>query len=162
MEMATYLVAAVLTEGRSPREVAAAHGVSKTWVYELLARYRAEGEAGLVARSRRPLRSPTKISHRFEDDIVRLRKELVEAGYDAGAETIRVHLARRHRGAVPSVATIWRVLKARGFVTAQPHKRPKSSYIRFCAELPNECWQMDVTHVGLATGAEVRGLEHHR
>ena len=74
MAMAMYLVTAVLVEGRSPREVAAAHGVSKTWVYELLARYRADGEAGLVARSRRPRRSPTKISHRFEDDIVRVRK----------------------------------------------------------------------------------------
>jgi hypothetical protein len=74
-----------------------------------------------VARSRRPRRSPTKIAHRFEDEIVRVRKELVDAGYDAGAETIRVHLTRQHRGVVPSVATIWRVLKARGFVTAQPH-----------------------------------------
>ena len=158
MEMGMYLVTAVLTEGRSPREVAAAHGVSKTWVYELLARYRAEGAAGLGARSRRPRRSPTKIADRFEDEIVRVRKQLVEAGYDAGAETIRVHLTRRHRGAVPSVATIWRVLKARGFVTAQPHKRPKSSYIRFCADLPNECWQMDVTHVVLAAGTEVEVL----
>ncbi len=158
MEMAMYLVAAVLTEGQTPREVASAHGISKTWVYELLARYRAEGEAGLVARSRRPRRSPTKIAHRFEDEIVRVRKELVDAGYDAGAETIRVHLTRQHRGVVPSVATIWRVLKARGFVTAQPHKRPKSSYVRFCAELPNQCWQMDVTHVVLATGAEIEIL----
>jgi transposase InsO family protein len=158
MEMAAYLVTAVLVEGRSPREVAAAHGVSKTWVYELLARYRAEGEAGLVARSRRPRRSPTKIWHRFEDDIVRVRKELIEAGYDAGAETIRVHLTRQRKGAVPSVATIWRVLKARGFVTPQPHKRPKSSYIRFSAALPNERWQMDLTHVVLATGAEIEVL----
>jgi transposase len=38
MEMAAYLVTAVLVEGRSPHEVAAAHGVSKTWVYELLGR----------------------------------------------------------------------------------------------------------------------------
>jgi transposase InsO family protein len=158
MEMARYLVTAVLVEGRSAREVAAAHGVSKSWVYELLARYRADGEAGLVARSRRPRRSPTKVAHRFEDDIVRVRKELVEARYDAGAETIRVHLARRRRAAVPSVSTIWRVLKARGFVTPEPHKRPKSSYLRFCATLPNECWQMDVTHVVLATGAEVEVL----
>jgi transposase InsO family protein len=158
MEMATYLVTAVLVEGRSPREVAQAHGVSKSWVYELLARYRAEGDAGLVARSRRPRRSPTKLAHRFEDDIVRVRKELIEAGYDAGAETIRVHLARRRRTPVPSVSTVWRVLKAGGFVTPQPHKRPKSSYVRFCAELPNECWQMDVTHVVLATGAEVEIL----
>jgi transposase InsO family protein len=158
MEMAMYLVTAVLVEGRSAREVAAAHGVSKTWVYELVARYRSQGERGLVARSRRPLRSPTKVSHRFEDDIVRIRKELVEDGFDAGAETIRVHLARLHRGPVPSISTIWRVLRARGFVTPQPHKRPKSSYIRFCAELPNECWQMDVTHLQLAGSTEVEIL----
>ena len=57
MDMAAYLVTAVLVEGRSAREVAAAHGVSKSWVYELLTRYRHGGEAGLAARSRRPKRS---------------------------------------------------------------------------------------------------------
>ena len=159
MEMAAYLVTAVLVEGRSAREVAAAHGVSKSWVYELLARYRRDGEAGLVPRSRRPQRSPTRVWDRFEDEIVRLRKELVELGVDAGAETIRVHLTRRHRRrAVPSTSTIWRVLKAKGFVTPEPHKRPRSSYVRFAAELPNQRWQMDVTHVSLADGAEVEIL----
>ena len=41
---------------------------------------------------------------------------------------------------------------ARGFVTPQPHKRPKSSWTRFCADFPNECWQADVTHVEVADG----------
>jgi transposase InsO family protein len=50
------------------------------------------------------------------------------------------------------------VLKARGFVTPEPHKCPKSSYVRFEADLPNERWQMDVTHVVLATGKEVEIL----
>jgi transposase InsO family protein len=96
---------------------------------------------------------------RFEDQILRVRKELVDMGVDAGAETIRVHLARRYRGrAAPSTSTIWRMLKANGFITPQPHKRPKSSYVRFCAELPNQRWQMDVTHVRLAGGAEVEIL----
>src|ERR1700679_1110163 len=97
MEIAAYLVTAVLVEGQSVRQVAKDHGVSKTWVYELLARYRAEGEAGLVPRSKRPHHSPTKIADRFEDEIVRIRKELTEGGYDAGAETIGVHLRRAHR-----------------------------------------------------------------
>ncbi|HEY6425628.1 MAG TPA: IS481 family transposase [Acidimicrobiales bacterium] len=159
MEMATYLVAAVMMEGHSVRKVAADHGVSKTWLYELVARYQAEGEAGLVPRSRRPHRSPTKVADLYEDEIVRLRKELGEAGYDAGAETIQVHLRRAHRRAkVPSTSTIWRVLKARGFVTPEPHKRPRSSWVRFCADLPNECWQMDITHVYLASGREVEIL----
>jgi transposase len=157
--MAAYLVTAVLVEGQSVRAAAKDHGVSKTWVYELLARYAAEGEAGLVPRSKRPHHSPTKIADRFEDEVVRLRKELTEAGYDAGAETIAVHLRRAHRrGTIPSVATIWRVLKARGFVTPEPHKRPRSSYKRFEADLPNERWQMDVTHVVLASGKEVEIL----
>ena len=81
-----------------------------------------------------------------------LRKELLDAGFDAGAQTIQFHLAKRHRK-VPSVSTIWRVLSARGFVTPQPHKRPKSSYTRFVADLPNECWQADVTHVTIDNGS---------
>ena len=159
MEMATFVVTAVLLEGRSPREVAEAYGVSKTWVYELVARYRAEGEAGLVPRSKRPRSSPTKTAVSLEDEIVSIRKTLAGDGYDAGAETIRVHLRRAHpRARVPSVSTIWRILKARGFVVPEPHKRPKSSYVRFVAALPNECWQADITHVRLARGGDVEVL----
>jgi transposase InsO family protein len=56
---------------------------------------------------------------------------------------------------VPSVSTIYRVLRRRGFITPEPHKRPRSSWIRFEAALPNECWQSDVTHGTLADDAEV-------
>jgi transposase InsO family protein len=97
----------------------------------------------------------------MEEGIVALRKELSELGVDAGAHTIHYHLQRRHRrrrGAVPSVATIWRVLSRRGFIVPQPHKRPRSSWRRFQAELPNECWQADVTHWALADGSEVEIL----
>ncbi len=90
-----------------------------------------------------------------------LRKSLAEEGLDAGAQTIHYHLSCRHRRrkrAVPSVATIWRVLSRRGFVTPQPQKRPRSSWRRFAAELPNECWQADVTHWALADGTEVEIL----
>ena len=83
-----------------------------------------------------------------------LRKELAELGLDAGAATIAYHLGRRHE-TVPSVSTIWPVLRRRGFVTPQPHERPRSSWIRFEAQLPNECWQSDVTHWRLGDGTEV-------
>lgn len=33
-------------------------------------------------------------------------------------------------------------------------KRPKSSYVRFEADLPNECWQSDFTHWHLADGTD--------
>jgi transposase InsO family protein len=150
VELAVFLVQAVVVDKRSVREVACAHGVSKTWLYELLARYRAGGEAALEPRSRRPHQSPTRIPDRVEDRIVMLRKHLCELGMDAGADTIHTHLAAAHGGRAPcSVSTVWRILKRRGFIVAQPHKRPRSSYVRFEAALPNECWQMDVTHVTL-------------
>ena len=40
----------------------------------------------------------------------------------------------------------------------EPKKRPRSSWIRFCAELPNELWQVDVTCWSLASGQEVEIL----
>jgi len=85
---------------------------------------------------------------------VALRKDLDDKGLDAGADTIHHHLGLRH-DPVPSVSTIWRVLRRRGFVTPQPHKRPRSSWVRFEARLPNECWQSDVTHWRLADRTEV-------
>jgi transposase InsO family protein len=88
-----------------------------------------------------------------------MRKGLVDLGVDAGAQTIRVHLQRRYpRQHLPSVATIWRILVRRGFVIPQPHKRPRSSFIRFEADMPNERWQADITHWKLAEGTEVEIL----
>jgi transposase InsO family protein len=159
VELAAFVVQAVLVEGRSVREVARAHGISKTWLYELLARYRAEGEAGLVARSKRPHRSPTRVSETIEDEIVAIRKQLTEFGVEAGPDTIHTHLTQAHGGIAPcSVSSVWRVLTRRGFITPEPHKRPKSSYVRFEATLPNERWQMDVTHVVLKNGRSVEVL----
>jgi transposase InsO family protein len=147
-----FVVETHLRTGRPVAELARAYKVDRSWVYRRLARYRRDGDVGLELRSRRPLHSPTRIADLYEDEIVALRKELEGSGFDAGAETIHTHLANRH-GDPPSVSTIWRVLKARGFVTPQPHKRPKSSMVRFAAELPNECWQADVTHVSGLDGA---------
>jgi transposase InsO family protein len=161
MDLAGYVIDAVLVEKRSVREVAAAHGISKTWLYELLDRYRQQGDAGLRAQSRRPRSSPTAVSAAMEDEIVALRKSLAGEGLDAGAHTIHYHLLVAHRPntkAVPSVATIWRVLSRRGHVVAQPQKRPRSSWRRFQADLPNECWQADVTHWTLAGGRQVEIL----
>jgi transposase InsO family protein len=157
MSLARLVVTAVKVEGRSKSEVARDFGVSRRWVHTLVQRYETEGEAGLAPRSRRPHSSPHAISQAVEDEIVQLRKSLAGQGLDAGAATIAVHLARTH-GTAPAVATIWRILTRRGFVTPQPHKRPRSSITRFCAEQPNERWQADVTHWQLADGAEVEIL----
>src|SRR6266480_2791892 len=156
MDLARYVVEAVELEGRSYREVARAHGVSKSWVAKVVGRFRGGGYEAIEPRSRAPKRIPHRTPAEAEDEIVALRKELSDEGFDAGAETIRHHLLKRHQDA-PSVSTIWRVLRRRGFVVPQPHKRPRSSWIRFEAQLPNERWQSDLTHWCLAddTGVEI-------
>jgi transposase InsO family protein len=103
------------------------------------------------------LTSPGRTAKALEDEVVELRKELDRDGHEAGAATIAFHLDQRH-GRSPAVSTIWRILSARGFVTPQPHKRPKSSYVRFAAEQPNERWQLDITHWALADGTDVEIL----
>ena len=154
MSLARLVVTAVRFEGRSKSEVARDYRVSRRWVHELIKRFDAEGEAGLEPRSRRPGRSPQRIPDVVEDRIVELRKHLSEQGLDAGAHTIAFHLDRLG-GPTPSVTTIWRVLSRRGFVSPQPQKRPKSSLLRFEADLPNERWQADLTHWALTDGTEV-------
>jgi transposase InsO family protein len=157
MGMAELVVAAVVFEGRSKSAVARDYGISRRWIITLVQRYLDEGDAGLVPRSRRPHRSPNQTPAEIEDEIIAIRKRLDRAGHEAGAATIAAHLERRH-GHCPAVSTIWRILTDRGFVTPQPHKRPKSSYIRFEAAMPNELWQTDITHWALADGTDVEIL----
>lgn len=157
MSLGNLVVAAVRLEGRTKSDVARSYGVSRQWVHELIRRYDAEGEAGLKPRSRRPGGSPQQISVEIEEDIVRLRKRLEEKGLDAGAHTIAYHL-HKLRGRAPAPSTIWRILSRRGFVIPQPQKRPRSSFVRFEADQPNERWQADITHWALADGSHVEIL----
>lgn len=75
-----------------------------------------------------------------------------------GPSTIAHHLARRGIELVPSVSTIWRILRREGLVVPQPQKQPRSTLIRFEADLPNETWQADITHWRLADGEDVKIL----
>jgi len=145
MGLGRYVVEAIVSEGRSPTELARQHSVSRSWIYELLARYRQGGFEALEPRSRRPRSCSHQVSAETQALIVNLRTELAAAGFDAGAHTISYHLTGQV-DVVPSVTTIWRILCRHHLITPQPHKRPKSSFIRFQAELPNEMWQMDATH----------------
>jgi transposase InsO family protein len=156
MSKARLVITAVVAEGRSQGEVARQYGVSQGWVSRLVARYRTDGEAAFEPRSRRPKTSPNAIGDQAADLIITLRKDLAGRGLDAGPDTIAWHLAHHHQVKV-SAATISRYLTAAGLVTPEPRKRPKSSYIRFAAEQPNQCWQSDFTHYPLAdgTGTEI-------
>jgi transposase InsO family protein len=121
-------------------------GISRKTFYKYVKRCReAGGAGGFEERSRRPYTFPRVVAADVEEAVVGLRKQLADDGHEHGATTIQWHLGRDRRftGRVPSVATVHRILVRRGFVVAQPEKRPKSSWRRFEAPAPNEWWQID-------------------
>jgi transposase InsO family protein len=135
-------------------------GCSTKTFYKYLARYRVEGVDGFYPRSRRPLTSPGRLDAAVEDVIVQARKELDEAGWDAGAEQIGFWILDHLDDPgcwpagqpVPSRATINRVLDRRGQIVRVPQRRPRRSTHRFEADQPNTMWQMDGFDYVLATG----------
>lgn len=157
-------------------------GYSRSTFYKYVGRFSFRGVEGLYPDSRRPLTSPGAISTEVEDLVVRARKELVEDGWDEGADSIwfvlddlsraavtdhRSHDRRRARreflsgaqwpvgAAVPSRATINRILTRRGQVVAVPQRRPRAATRRFEADQPNTRWQMDGFEVALVDGTPV-------
>jgi transposase InsO family protein len=132
------------------------HGVSTWFFWNLRRRFEAEGEPALEPRSRAAHTVANRTPGSVEDAIVAKRKELLDAGLDAGPGSIAFHL--RHLDGVPSESTIWRILKARGFVDPQPTKAPKRSGRRFEAERANDCWQLDDTAWALADGTPAKIL----
>jgi transposase InsO family protein len=156
MDLAKYCVDAVRLEGRSVGAVALATGRSKSWVQRHVTLYREGGEEALVPRKRGPKVPANLTSAVLEDRIVAWRKHLGEDGLDAGARTIAWHL-NQEGGPVPALSTIHRILRRRDLVVPQPQKRPRSSWLRFESDLPNETWQSDMTHWRLAdeVGVEI-------
>lgn len=86
MSKARLVITAVEIEGLTQADAARRCGVSKGWVSKLMARYRAEGGAAYESRSRARKTSPTATPAATVDLVLRLRKQLVEAGLDAGAD----------------------------------------------------------------------------
>ena len=156
MSRARVAVLKVISKELSVTAAAAEYGYSRQHLHRLIARYQAGGLDAVEPRSRKPLSSPQATEDKVRDFIVRTRLELTAAGWDAGPVTIAWHLEQAGLH-VPSTSTIRRVLHAAGLVIPEPRKRPRSSYLRFEAAQPNECWQSDFTHWPLAsgTGAEI-------
>jgi transposase InsO family protein len=156
---ARLVITAVTKQGLTQAEAARTYGLSEATVSRLMARYRDEGDAAFEPRSRRPKTSPGATPPQTVELVLRLRKQLLEDGHDAGADTLLWHLTHHHATTL-SRATIHRILTRHGAVTPEPKKKPKSSYIRFEAAMPNETWQSDFTHYPLTdTTAFPKGIE---
>lgn len=152
------IVKAVTEQGLTHTEVAQKYAVSRQWVHTLVTRYLTQGPAGLEPRSKAPKTTPGKTPAHIRERIIELRQQLTQDGADNGPATIAWHLKQQHLP-TPALSTIRRILHEANLVTPTPKKRPKSSYIRFEAELPNECWQSDITHWYLTGGTRVEILD---
>lgn len=103
-------------------EAAEAAGVSRQTGYKWLARYGAEGEAGLEDRSCRPHRLRTKTPRRLVERMVRLRRRK-KAAWEIAAETgVSPSTVSRHLQA-EGLGRLWRIEEAEN-----PPQRYEHSY----------------------------------
>ena len=148
MSKARLVITALFVDHQTPAEVAARYGVHRAWVYKLKARYETEGETALeprptpqdlpdrpVVRGGRP--------HRADP-----RKELTDAGLvrRPGDHRLAPRAPPRPPGGPINHQPPPDPLRVG---PPEPKKRPKSSYLRFQASLPNQTWQSDFTHYRL-------------
>jgi transposase len=137
------IVEAVLA-GQSLGAVARQYGISTVWVGKLVARWRTGGWDAVEKQSTRPKTNSKASPEDTIAQVIALRRELTEQGLDAGPHSIAAHLQRSGLSS-PSVTTIWRILTRAELITLEPRKRPRRSYLRFEADLPNEFRQSDFT-----------------
>jgi transposase InsO family protein len=130
-----------IRSGSSVSTAAEAAGISRRTAFKWLARYRAEGERGLLDRSSRPYRMPRKTNYWWEQEILGLRRRRL-----TGTE-----IARR----VPvSSATVARILARHGLSRLQSLE-PKEPSRRYERETNGELVHLDVKKL-----ARIRGIGH--
>lgn len=143
-------------------------GVSRKTFYKYVARFHAVGVEGFYPDSRRPRRTPTKLTVELEDVLVTIRKQEAEAGWDYGADAVLLRLEEQlHAGvsewpadrAMPARSTVNRVFEDRGQLVKVPQRKPRRRVRRFERSEVNALWQFDGFEYELATGATVVVLQ---
>ena len=128
------LVRRVCEEGWRVKEAAAAIGISARSAYRWLARYRGEGEAGLVDRSSRPRRVPRRTAGERIEQIVALRRKRC-----SGAEIAELLEMSR--------STVGRWLRRRGLGRLRVLAAPVEVR-RYQKQHPGELIHLDVKKLG--------------
>ncbi|WP_417219630.1 integrase core domain-containing protein [Arthrobacter sp.] len=132
--------------------------ISRSVFYKIRNRASTESTAALHPRSRAPKQPARRYGPEVVNELVRIRKQLKDDGWDYGPHTIyyEANIQDSFPGTkVPSVATIGRLLATVGQVERAPRKRPKSSYIPFVRATAMALWQLDAFEFSLAHGPTV-------
>ena len=151
------IVLSITHQGLTKQQAAEKYNITRRWIDILLNRYQTGGLEALEPRKRTPKTNPRATPPELIDAVKQMRYELESQGLDAGP--ISIHWNLQQQGLTPpSTATIRRILTRANMINPQPRKRPRSSYIRFEAQQPNETWQSDFTHWSLADGTDIEIL----
>jgi transposase InsO family protein len=121
--------------GANIRALCRSYGVSPTTAYELLRRYRANGDKGLRERSRRPLSSPSCTDEKLVRLILEIRDET-----HWGARKIARRLRDLGHAEPPHSSTIHSILRREQRLMRDDRQQV---WTRFEHPLPNDLWQMD-------------------
>jgi transposase InsO family protein len=138
------LVHRICVEGSPVAHVAKAMGVSRQCAHRWVARFDAEGDAGLVDRSSRPHHMPTRTSAEVEDQVVTARLEHRRGqdwlGPELGVPARTVsRILRRHQ--LPRLAEC-------DPLTGAVIRSSKTTAIRYERDRPGELVHMDVKKIG--------------
>lgn len=143
MDQRLLFIADCLRERASMTALCAEYGISRKTGYKWLARYRQEGQDGLLEHSRRPQASPHALPYAVQQSILALRQQHRDP---PGAKKIQVLLAQHYPDQpVPSRTTIYTVLRRAGLVEPQRRIRrvPSHGSALQSARQPNGLWSAD-------------------
>jgi transposase InsO family protein len=138
------LVQRIRIEGAPVAHVAKAMGVSRQCAHRWVARFDAEGEAGLHDRSSRPHHSPTRTSAEIEQRVLDARRErrqgpdVLAPDLGVPARTITRILRRHH---IPRLAEC-------DPLTGEIIRASKTTAVRYERDRPGELVHMDVKKIG--------------
>jgi len=113
-------------------------GISRKTGYKWLSRYRAEAEAGLSDRSRRPRSFREVTPAEIEELVLALRRRHPSWG----GRKLRARLRALGHARVPAASTITAILHRHGCIDAAESAKHGPA-VRFERERPNDLWQMD-------------------
>jgi transposase InsO family protein len=138
------IIERVLRHGRPVSHVAKELGVSRQCAHRWIARFRAEGLAGLRDRSSRPHRSPTRTSVEVEQRVLDLRRELRRGQDRLGPE---LGIPARTVGAILRRNSMPRLSDCDP-LTGELIRASKTTAIRYERDRPGELVHMDVKKLG--------------
>jgi transposase InsO family protein len=151
----------VINQASTVTDVAVRFGVTRQTVHRWLRRYAAEGLAGLVDGSARPLSCPHQMLPVVEARIVEFRR--AQPGW--GPRSIRFRLEAEGFWPLPGRSSIYRCLVRHGLIEPEARRRRKADYRRWERSRAMELWQMDVVGgVQLVDGwraSIVSGVDDH-